>query len=197
MDFRPISFRVCSSLASETPLWSVTCHSRKEEKMLSPLLIIPSPLPPRSGLSYSASAMNPLRSMPAGGSGCGVKLPNNSWPLSTTPLPLRSKASQASSEPVAVHDNFSLKPSLLRSKFTPPAPSVRSIPLPRMSITMGLVGLAHLQVHGSMPYAHSRGGHMVPSHSGGSLTLTCQVMMPDKLSFLTIAVLSTTSTLTS
>src|SRR2546428_14152249 len=36
----------------------------------------PSPLPPYSGLSYWANARNPFLSVPGGGLGCGVKLPN-------------------------------------------------------------------------------------------------------------------------
>src|SRR3989440_9464316 len=50
-----------------------------------------SPLPPLAGLSYSASARNPFRGVPAGGTGCGVKLPNNSLPPSIMPFPLRSR----------------------------------------------------------------------------------------------------------
>ena len=71
-------------------------------KTASRLSITPSPLPPLAGRSKTASARKPLGSSPAGGAGCGVKLPNNSCPLSIAPLPLRSKASHASSAPAAV-----------------------------------------------------------------------------------------------
>ncbi len=41
--------------------------------------------------------------------GCGVKLPNSSEPFSIKPLPLRSRASQASSEPAAVQEDVRLR----------------------------------------------------------------------------------------
>src|SRR5438477_9862620 len=121
------------------PLWFVSCHSRRLKKIASRRSITPSPLPPFSGLSYSASARNPLRPTPeGGGGGCAVKLPNSSVPLSITPLPLRSSASQASSEFTDVHETRSLRPSPLRSNITPPAASVRLKPSPLMSTSTGI-----------------------------------------------------------
>src|ERR1043165_1039502 len=97
----------------------------------------PSPLPPFSGLSYSASARKPLRPTPRGGCGCGEKLPKSSAPLSIDPLPLRSSASHASSEAIAVHAVFSATVSSLTSKLTPPCGSVKENPLPETSIRIG------------------------------------------------------------
>lgn len=52
--------------------------------MASRLSIIPSPLPPFSGLSNSASARYPCG---AAEGACAVKLPKSSLPLSMRPLP--------------------------------------------------------------------------------------------------------------
>src|SRR5205085_7223583 len=143
MDATPSSGSVCSSFVSETPLWLVSCHSRKDEKIASRLSITPSPLPPCTGLSYSARARKPFFSCPAGGSGCGVKLPNNSAPLLITPSPLRSSASHASSAPAAVHESLSALPSPSRSKLTPPAASVSAKPFPATSMRMGEAEQTH------------------------------------------------------
>src|SRR5688572_11955609 len=53
------------------------------------------------------------------------------------PLPLRSSASQASSEPGSVQLNFSGEPFPFRSKFTPACGSLNAIPFPATSITTG------------------------------------------------------------
>src|SRR5437870_3353111 len=103
--------------------------------MASWLSVIPSPLPPFSGLSNSASAAKPFRLFDRG---CGVKLPNNSRPLSTVPFPLRSSTRKASSEPAAVQARRSAVPLLLMSKLTPRAASVRLNSLPRISMSIGL-----------------------------------------------------------
>src|SRR5260370_13021500 len=116
----------------------VFAESRSEEKRVSRLSITRSLLPPLSGLSYSASARKPFLNSPGGGAGWGVKLPNNSPPLSIMPLPLRSRASHASSAAAAVHDKFSLTPSLSRSNRTPPLASVRSNPFPKTSSKIGV-----------------------------------------------------------
>lgn len=126
-----------NSLVSEMPLWFVSCHSRSEEKIVSPLSILPLLLPPSIGLSYSASAINPFG---LAEEGCRVKLPNNSVPLSIEPLPLRSRASHESSDPLAVQPSRSAVPSPLISKSTPLAAFVRSNPFPCVSITIGLGG---------------------------------------------------------
>src|SRR5690242_12036711 len=93
--------KVCSSPGSDIPLWFVSCQSLRLEKIASRLSITPSPLPPFSGLSNSASARNPLGSDDGT---CGLKLPNNSVPLSIVPLLLRSSTSQAFVEPGAVQE---------------------------------------------------------------------------------------------
>src|ERR1700730_5210762 len=105
--------------------------------MVSPLLTSLSLFPPFSGLSYSARARKPFFSWPTGGSGWGVKFPKSSCPLSIVPLPLRSRASHASSEPTLVHAILSLPPMLLRSKSTPDAALVRLKPLPSTSRRIG------------------------------------------------------------
>src|SRR5205085_8911822 len=129
------------------PLWFVSCQRRNEAKIPSRGPIQPSPLPPFTGLSYSANARKPFG---VAEGGCGVKLPNNSVPLSIVPLPLRSKASQASSESAAVHAHLSDVPSLSRSNATPLEPSVRSKPLPAISSRIGLPLQIYLQVISSM-----------------------------------------------
>src|SRR5438093_8720071 len=101
------------------PLWFVSCHNRSDEKILSVLFIKPSPLPPLAGLSNSLRARNPFFSLPNGGGGCDVKLPNNSRPLSIVSFLFLSNASQASSEPGAVQDRCSVDPSPFKSKLTP------------------------------------------------------------------------------
>src|SRR5712691_9310251 len=78
--------------------------------MASRLSIIPSPFPPFAGLSNSANARKPFG---FGEFGCGVALPNSSRPLSTAPLPKKSK-------------------------LTPPVASVRSNPFPEISMSMGV-----------------------------------------------------------
>src|SRR5215217_8028237 len=100
--------------------------------------MIPSPFPPFCGLSCSARARKPLRKTPGGGAGWGLKLPNNSPPLSIVPFPFRSSTRNASSDPDAVHAVVSPTPSLSRSKLTPEAGSVRSNPLPVTSMRIGL-----------------------------------------------------------
>src|SRR2546425_4606706 len=115
----------------------MSCHRRNLEKMASRLSMIPSPLPPYSGLSYWANARNPFLSVPGGGLGCGVKLPNISVPLSILPLPVRSRTSHASPDPGDDHANLSAEPSPSRSKFTPSARLVKSNPLPATSIRIG------------------------------------------------------------
>src|SRR5260370_5010515 len=102
--------------------------------------ITPSPFPPFAGLSYSAKARNPFRSTPGGGGGCAVRFPNNSVPLSMTPLPFRSSASHASSDPAAVQESFSFLPSLLKSKLTPLAAFVSANPSPATSTKIREVG---------------------------------------------------------
>src|SRR5437762_31863 len=107
-----------------------------------------SPLPPFTGLSYLASARKPF-GVEVGG--CGVKLPNNSTPLSIIPFPLRSRTSQASSAAAVVQPRLSLVPSELRSKPTPFAALVSEKPSPLTSIIIGLsppppVSLTHLHV---------------------------------------------------
>src|SRR5262249_15754272 len=121
------------------PLWFLSCHRRSLEKTESLLSIRLSPFPPFAGLSNSASARNPFFNFPAGGIGCGVTLPNNSAPLSILPLPLRSNASQASTDPGAVHENRLLTPKLDKSNSTPPDASVKLNPLPAISIRIGVV----------------------------------------------------------
>src|SRR5215207_249730 len=106
----------------------------------------PSPLPPFCALSYSARARKPLREMPVAGSGCGVKLPNSSLPLSIVPLPLRSSTRNASSEASDVHASCSFSPSLSKSKLTPPSVSVSRKPFPRTSISIGDLSIIPSQV---------------------------------------------------
>src|SRR5258705_12116753 len=134
MTFRPRSCNLWSSLDSETPLWLIFCHSRRFWKIASFLLITPSLLPPFSALSNSASAKNPFFLCTFG---CGVRSPNNSWPLSIVPLPLRSSANQASSVLPAVHDNRSRVPLPFRSKRTPWLTAVIANPSPLTSIRIG------------------------------------------------------------
>src|SRR5882724_57071 len=162
MDIRPSSWNVCNSLASEIPLWFVSCHKRSEPNTESLVVICPSLSPPFSVLSYSARARKPFFSSPAGGSGCGVKLPNTSAPLSMTPLPFRSSVSQASSLPAAVQDRCSAVPSTLRSKFTPPALSVNEKPSPFTSISTGLPPI-HLQTPGA--YTTRQAKHSYRDHN--------------------------------
>src|SRR2546423_1468220 len=102
----------------------------------------PSSLPPFVGLSYSARARKPFVSEVAD---CGVKLPNNSVPLSIVPLPFRSSTSQASSELALVQDRCSSFRSLLRSKLTPPVASVKSKLWPPTLIRIGHGGLGTQQ----------------------------------------------------
>src|SRR5258707_4936392 len=120
------------------PLWLLSCHRRKLEKIASRPSITPSPLPPFHDLSYRASARNPFRVAPAGAGPWGVVLPNSSLPLSIVPSLSRSKTNHASSESASVQDSLSFVPSLFKSKFTPPAASVRSNPLPATSMTIGV-----------------------------------------------------------
>src|SRR2546423_4939712 len=115
----------------------MSCHRHRLENIESRLSITPSRFPPFAGLSYSARARNPFGPTPCGGRGWGVKFPNNSLPLSMAPLSLRSRTSQASSEPDAVHAKRSAPPLLSRSKLTPPAASVRAKPSPERSIITG------------------------------------------------------------
>src|SRR6266404_5402734 len=68
----------------------MSCHRRNLAKIASQLSMIPSPLPPYSGLSYWANARNPFLSISGGGGGCGVKLPKSSVPLSIVLFPLPS-----------------------------------------------------------------------------------------------------------
>src|SRR6266404_9744586 len=119
------------------PLWLVSCQRRNEEKMASRRSIIPSPLPPFAGLSYSARARKPFLISPLGGGGCGAALPNNSVALSIVPLPFLSSTSHASSVFVAVHAVRIIVP-LPSSKLTPLTASVRSKPLPWTSIRIGV-----------------------------------------------------------
>src|SRR6185369_463055 len=135
IDSMPSDGKVCSSVGSEIPLWLASCHKRNDEKITSLLSIVRSPLPPFTGSSKSASAKKPLG---LGDAGCGVAFPNSSLPPSIVPFPLRSKASQESSEPALVQESLSLIPSLFRSKLTPPAAPVRLNPSPFTSITMGV-----------------------------------------------------------
>src|ERR1700754_1738246 len=125
---------VCSSSSSEMPLWFVSCQRRRCVKILSRSSISLSPLPPLAGLSNSANARKPFLLLAAG---CGVKSPNNSEPVSTVPLPLRSSASQASSEPAMVQPRRSLVPFPFRSKSTPSIAAVSAMPSPLISITIG------------------------------------------------------------
>src|SRR6185295_6868353 len=122
------------------PLWLASCHNRSDVKIESLRSITPSLLPPFAGLSNSASAIKPLGLVELG---CGVKLPNSSCPLSILPLPFLSRAKNASSEFIAVHAIGSAKPLELRSKLVPCCGSVKSNPLPEMSMRMGL----ELQTH--------------------------------------------------
>src|SRR6185503_15581148 len=94
--------------------------------------------PPLIDLSYSVKARKPFLYSPAGGAGCGVKLPNNSDPLSTKPLPFRSNTNHASSDSAVVQESFSLKPSLSKSNSTPVSLPERLKPFPATSITIGL-----------------------------------------------------------
>jgi hypothetical protein len=152
------SGNVCNSFSSEIPLWFRSCHSRRFENTASLLSMSPSPLPPFSGLSYSARARNPFHFWPWGGFGCGVKLPNSSVPLSMMPFAFRSRASHASSEPKAVQETRSAFPSLSRSKFTPPDASVRLKPFPEMSMVIGVgssIQAHHTKLH--WPWSHSEG----------------------------------------
>src|SRR5205807_1076802 len=127
------------------PLWFKSCQRRNEEKMASVLSITPSALPPFSIWSYTARARKPLRACPAGGTGCAVKFPKSSVPLSIMPFPFRSNTRNASSVTLDVQETCSELPSPLRSKFTPFAKSVKEKPSPLTSIKIGL-SLTHLQV---------------------------------------------------
>src|SRR5262245_38702065 len=120
------------------PLWFVSCQRRSEEKIESPLSILPSPLPIFSGLSNTSRARKPFFDVSDGGEGCGERLPNNYVPLSITPLLLRSSTSQASSELADVQARRSADPLASRSKLTPPSALVRSNPLPDISNTIGV-----------------------------------------------------------
>src|SRR5205085_1308551 len=160
---------VCNSSGSETPLWFTSCQRRSELKIASRLSMMPSPFPPFCGLSYSARARKPFFSCPAGGSGWGVKLPNNSAPLLITPSPLRSSASHASSAPAAVHESLSALPSPSRSKLTPPAASVSAKPFPATSMRMGEAEQTHS--HQAPLHAEPKGHSPLSKHStllGGS-----------------------------
>src|SRR5258705_10816410 len=141
----PSCGKVCSSPGSEMPLWFVSCHRRSDEKIASRWSTTSSPFPPFSVLSYSVRARKPFFSSPAGGPGCGVKLPKSSCPLSIVPLPLRSKVSQASSEPEAVQERPSGVPSLFMSNSTPAVRSVKLNPLPNTSMTIGEEFPSHWQ----------------------------------------------------
>src|ERR1035438_8808054 len=103
--------------------------------MASRLSITPSPLPPFSGRSKTASALYPLGSSLFGWS---VKLPKSSFPLSITPLPLRSSAKKALPSPPVVHDKRSGLPLPLMSKRTPSSVLVKWNPFPLASIMIGL-----------------------------------------------------------
>src|ERR1051325_1653729 len=115
--------------------------------MLSLGVISPSPLPSLADLSYSASAKNPFRSWPAGGSGWGVKLPNNSEPSSIAPFPFLSNASQASSEDGVVQEIRCATPSALMSKSTPAFALESWNPLPATSISTGETQSGELGSH--------------------------------------------------
>jgi hypothetical protein len=137
MEDKPRSLRIFNSDASDMPLWLTSCHKRRDAKIKSRLVILPSLFPPFAVLSYSASARNPFFSCPSGGEGCGVKFPNSSVPLSIEPLPLRSKANHASSELVEVHAKRRGVPLPTRSKTTPFSELVRLNPLPFTSTRIG------------------------------------------------------------
>src|SRR5262249_31885836 len=109
--------RVLSSFGCETPSWFVSRQSLSSEKTASRLSITPSSLPPRKGLSYSANARNPFGSEEVV---CGVTLPNNSLPLSMSPLPFRSSTNHASSDSAEVQEIWSACPLPKKSKTTPP-----------------------------------------------------------------------------
>ena len=131
------------------------CHKRSLEKSASRLSITPSPFPPSLGESSSARARKPF--------GCpdgswDVKLPNSSLPLSIVPFPFRSNARNASSDLGAVQAVRSVVPSLLRSNSTPPLGSVRSNPLPSISIRTGLPRHVGHGIVGSPPSPIRNGG---------------------------------------
>src|SRR5215217_7726338 len=89
------------------------------------------------------------------------------------PLPSRSKASHASSEPAAVHERWSFTPSRLRSKVTPPAPPVSEKPSPAVSIKTGhhspQTEMYEGQPSGVAPSAHCSSTGRQQSHRGHEL----------------------------
>src|SRR5438270_12121798 len=103
--------------------------------MASLLSIIPSPLPPFSGLSYSARARKPLG---CGDGGCAVKLTNNSLPLVIRPLPSRSRSRKALAVPGAVQAICMGFPVPVMSNRTPFRALVSRNPLPVTSMIIGL-----------------------------------------------------------
>jgi hypothetical protein len=96
--------------------------------------MIPSPLPPFSGLSYSAKAKKPLGE---GDFGWTVKLPNSSVPSSILPLWFRSRARNAFRDPEAVQAIWTGWPSPRMSNRTPFAADVRWNPSPPVSTMTG------------------------------------------------------------
>jgi hypothetical protein len=148
----------------------MSCHNLSEANMASCLSITSSPFPPFGDLSNSARAIKPLGLTFGGGAGCGVKFPNNSAPLSIVPLPLRSSARKASSDPDAVHDKCSAVPLLSRSKSTPPGTLVRLNPSPKMSTRTGVCG--------PMAWLQSQKAVTCPSESWQSWTVKAGQHVP-------------------
>src|SRR5580704_1275963 len=95
--------------------------------------IIPSPLPPLVGRSYTASAAKPFGLLEGA---CGVKLPNSCLPLSTRPS-ASGRARNALSAPWAVHPIWIGVPVPEISNRTPNAALVRKNPFPLTSTIMG------------------------------------------------------------
>src|SRR5262249_59047277 len=117
------------------PSWFSSIHSNKREKPASPASMIPSPLPPFSGLSNSERDRNPFGIEVLG---WGVWLPKSSVPLSIVPLPLRSRARKALRDPAAVQAICTGLPSPRMSKCTPFCELVSAKPWPVVSMMIGL-----------------------------------------------------------
>src|SRR5687768_13493186 len=127
--------RISSRVAR--PSAFASSQSRSCGQMASASVMAPSSLPPSCRASYCARPTKPLGALRPS-SASGVPTPNNSAPLSTSPLPLRSSARKASSPPGRTHCTCSRAPSALTSKYTPTPAAPSLMPsLPR-SMTMGL-----------------------------------------------------------
>src|ERR1700735_4651887 len=155
METTPRDESVCSSCGCEIPSWFASNHKRNAEKTASRKSMIPSPLPPFAGRSYTASAAKPFGLLEGG---CEVKLPKSCLPLSMRPsAPGNSREAFAApwtSPPIWIG-----VPVPEMSKRTPPAALVSWNPEPSTSMITG---------EGLQPWSWSAAGPPAGQSGGGS-----------------------------